>query len=388
MVSTLNALLSRNIPTVLAHNLVLAEMTLGKLVTMNEVDLNKLGLEDFHIQAIRDNRPSIPEETLRQVLEDSWRVCCVCTKRERDVVIHHIKEWSQGGTHDESNLAVLCLDDHHRTHLRGGLAKGGLTANEIRNAKEKWICRAKKLRDAYHSALLVPHQRSARWLWIHLDRLRALSQHQPLVRTDPIDEHTRFLLDNGFIDEAGHITAETQWNEALAKSSKDYAFDSSNCQRMAIYVSDVLGRLLHSLQVMDITDMLQDKELLKSYIKEGMFVFFRSQIDIQKNPEGFPKDDQWLQATVSMTDVRLVLCMNLWTSLSMTAKGTHLLREAERSVLAEVVSITTVGTKTRVDLTPLGISSDFLLRDPSQGAWVRGANNTDFKKRRKRAKVD
>jgi HNH endonuclease len=386
--STLNALLSRNIPRALATNLVLAKKTLGKLAKMNDTELKKLGLDDAHIEAVRDNRPSIPAATLRQVLDDSWRVCCICTRRERDVVIHHIKEWGQGGTHDESNLAVLCLDDHHRAHLSGGHAKAALTANEIRNAKEKWIRRVRKLRDAHHSALLAPHHQTVRWLWIHLDRLRALTESQPLLRNDAINAHTQFLLKNNFIDETGHIAAETKWNEVLGKSCKDYVFDSSNGQEMARYVSDVLARLLQRDPIMDITDMLEDREQLRSYIREGLLVFFRSHIDVQRNPPDFPNNGRWLQATVSRTDVKLTFTFDLWTSLSMTAMSTHLRMEAERSVVAEIVSISTVGTQTRVHLTPLGISPEFLPHDPSQGSWVKGANNEDFKKRLKRAKVD
>lgn len=382
--STLKSLLSRNIPRVLAKNLVIKKMTLGKLAAMDDSKLKILGLEDEHIYSIRERRPDIPVKTLRKVLEDSWDTCCVCTRRERDVVIHHIKEWGQGGTHDERNLAVLCLDDHHRAHLSGGHAKAILTETDIRSAKEKWIRRARKLRDSHHHALISPFHWGARWLWIHLDRLRILTRLQPVS----IDTDTQFLLENGFIDEAGCITAETQWNEVLAKHSKDYAFDSSNGQKMAMYVSRLLARLLQNFPVLDITDMLENRERMSSYIEAGQLVFFRSHIDVQKNPADFPQNGHWLQATVNRTDVRLTFTFDLWTSLSMTAKGTHLPTEAERSVVAEVVSVTTVGPQTRIQLTPLGISPDFLPHDPSQGAFVMGANNADFRERRKRAKVD
>lgn len=362
-------------------------MTLGHLAAMDHSELRTLGLEDVHIKAIRDNRPNIPDDTLRQVMEDSWHTCCVCTKRERDVLIHHIIEWSQGGTHAESNLTVLCLEDHHRAHLRGGHAKAALSEADIRQAKEMWIPRATKIRNNYQRSLLDPW-RSDRWLWIHLDRLRELTQLQPLLRTDPIDVDTQFLLKNGFIEENGHIATETQWTEALAKPCKHYAFDSSSGQKMAGYVSGVLARLLRSPPVMDITDMLDNPEQLRRYINAGQRVFFRSHLEVQRDPNGFPNNGRWIRSMVSKTDVRLEFTFDLWTSLSMTAMGTHLCIEAERSVVAEVVSVTTVGPQTRVHLTPLGISSNFLPHDPSQGAWVEGANNEDFRKRRKRAKVD
>lgn len=387
MTSTLRALLSRNIPLILANNLVLAKKTLGDLAKMNSKELQKLGLTDSHIASIRENRPIIPAETLKRLLEDSWQVCCVCNKRELGIVIHHIKEWSQGGTHDEANLAVLCLIDHDRAHLAGGHAKTALSAADIRQAKKRWVERAKKIRESYLGTLLSPHHRSARWIWIHLDRLRAMTKSKPLLRIEPIDSDTKFLLDNGFIEEAGHITIEANWIEVLGKPQKDYAFDSSNGQKMAIYVSDALDRLIQSSGVLDITDMLQDKGCLTSYVSAGMLVFFRSQIDILRDPNGYPKNDRWLQGTVNTNDVRLTFVFDLWTSLSMTSMRTHLPTEAERSVLGEIVSISTVGKQTRITITPLGISPDFLLHDPSQGSWVKGANNSNYKKRRQRAKM-
>ena len=385
MTSTLNALLSRNVPYVVARNLVLAKKTLGGLAKLDDKALKKLGLEADHIVAIRDSRPSIPAATLTRLLDEGWRTCCVCHKRERGIVVHHIIEWRDGGTHDEKNLAVLCLIDHERAHLSGGHTRTALSATDIRQAKQKWIVRAKKIRDSYDKALLSPHYRGARWFWIHLDRLRAMTANRPSLHREPPDSRTKFLLEHGFIEKTGHIAPEAQWTENLAKPRKHYAFDSGNAQEMAIYVSDVLGRFVRESGVLDITDMLHDKECLREYISDGMLIFFRSQVDIAANPEGYPADGRWLQGSVSTTDVRLTFVFDLWTSLSMTSKGTHLPAEAERSILAEVTAISTVGSKVRVSMTPLGISPDFLLHDPSQGDWVRGADNSDFKKRRRRA---
>jgi hypothetical protein len=387
MVSTLNALLSRNIPLVLAKNLVLAKKTLGGLAKMDDNELKKLGLEEAHIVAIRDDRPPIPTATLKRLFEESWRICCICHKRERGIVVHHIKEWRDRGTHDEDNLAVLCLIDHDRAHISGGLAKKSLAATDIREAKQKWIKQAKRIRDSYCAALLSPYNRQARWFWIHLDRLRAMTQNLSCLYIAPIDSHTKILFENGFIEEKGHIAPEDKWQEDLTKSKKYYVFDSSRAQKMAIYVSDVLGRLIQNSGVLDITDMMQDKDGLKSYVSNGMLVFFRSQIDILKNPDGYPNNARWLQGSVSTTDVRLTFVFDLWTSLSMTSMGTHLPEEAERSVIGEVTAISTVGSQTRVTITPLGISPNFLLHDPSQGAWVSGADNTDYKKRCQRAKM-
>lgn len=108
MTKTLNALLSRDIPIVLAQNLVIKKETIASLVRKSDAELTLLGLSTEHIVAIRDSgRPAIPNAVLRKVLDDSWRTCCVCHKPGRSIVLHHIKEWGKGGTHEEDNLAVL-----------------------------------------------------------------------------------------------------------------------------------------------------------------------------------------------------------------------------------------------------------------------------------------
>ena len=60
----------------------------------------------------------IPPLTAAKVLFASDRTCCVCRKRGKPVQIHHIDEVN--ANHDSANLAVLCLDCHTDTQIRGG----------------------------------------------------------------------------------------------------------------------------------------------------------------------------------------------------------------------------------------------------------------------------
>jgi 5-methylcytosine-specific restriction endonuclease McrA len=57
----------------------------------------------------------IPDAVRRQVLDRDNDQCVVCGTNWR-LELHHVVYRSQGGTHDESNLATLCQDCHRRIH--------------------------------------------------------------------------------------------------------------------------------------------------------------------------------------------------------------------------------------------------------------------------------
>jgi hypothetical protein len=379
MVTTLNALLSRDIPNIIAENLVAKKQTLASLNRKSDTELIDFGLLPKHIEAIRDTkRLAIPSGILRQVMEESWRICCVCHRSGRPIVVHHILEWSQGGTHAENNLAVLCLDDHDNAHLTGGLSLR-LTANAIRDSKKKWIARARKIRDVYEQKITSAHHRGVRWYWIHVWNLRAKIATLPNISVTLGEEFIKELREKKFIGSNGNINPDSMWIEELAKPKKSYLFDSSDAQSMAIYVSDLLGRFIANSAVLDITDMLTEKAVLLSYLSVGSLVYFRHQLEIQNGVS-------MVKATINKTDVRIEFAFDPWTSLNQTAHGIHVVADmAERSVVGEVSSIGSFGQQLRISVSPLGISPDFVLHDPAQGDWVKGVNNADHRTRRKRA---
>ncbi|WP_159875951.1 HNH endonuclease signature motif containing protein [Aquitalea denitrificans] len=379
MTTTLDALLSRNISNVIAQNLVAKKETISSLLQKTDAELIALGLSANHISAIRDsNRPAIPVAVLRKVLDDSWRTCCVCHKPGRPIVVHHIKAWGNGGTHDEDNLVILCLEHHDEAHRIGGLSLK-LTPDAIRTAKKKWISSSKKIRKSYEERLLNPHHRSTRWYWIHVDNLRDKTARSPSLGSNLSNEHINELKKNNFIDSNGNINPDSIWKECLGKPIKNYLFDSSEAQLMGIYISDLLGRFIDSSSVLDITEMLGDKDILENYLAVGSLIYFRHRLEIKKN---FPL----VQANIYKTDIHIEFHFNLWTSLNQTAHGIHTVANmAERSVVGEISSIGRKGDQLHICISPLGISPDFILHDPAQGSWVQGVNNSDYRARRKRA---
>lgn len=381
MTHTLRALLSRDFPYPLAANLIAKGETISSLARRSDKALMILGLSGKDIESIRDRgRPPIPAAILRKVLEDSWRTCCVCRKPDKPIVVHHIEEWANGGRHEETNLVVLCLEDHDKAHTKAALSLN-LSANDIRAAKATWIHRAAMLRDNYHKALLNPGGRSARWYWIHVDKLRQKTFQNKSLSSDLGREYVEELIKTDFITTSGKINPDAMWKEGVKKSKKMFLFDSSPAQLMALYVSDVLGRLVLNSPILDLSGMLADSVALDRYLSRGSLVYFRDQVEIDD------KLGQLIHARISNTGVRLQFAFDPWMSLNHSAKGVHLPMEVERSVIGEVDSVVWQGKQLRIQISPLGISPDFVIHRPAQGGFVKGANNEGLKSRQKSAGV-
>jgi hypothetical protein len=80
-------------------------------------------------------RNEIPAELAARVLFLSNRICCVCRKRRKPIQIHHLDEDPSNSR--EENLAVLCLECHHDTQIRGGFSRR-LDALQIVLFRDQW----------------------------------------------------------------------------------------------------------------------------------------------------------------------------------------------------------------------------------------------------------
>jgi len=78
----------------------------------------------------------IPKHIADKVLVESRHQCCICEGTE--VQVHHIIPQEEGGTSDEENLIVLCLNCHSRAHRKGGLGRR-ITPKQLKEYKRRWI---------------------------------------------------------------------------------------------------------------------------------------------------------------------------------------------------------------------------------------------------------
>jgi len=99
---------------------------------------------DGHQPQMTKPRTPIPDDISAEVMFLHDRTCCVCHQRELAVQIHHIDE--DPTNHTVSNLAVLCLEHHEQTQVRGGFAKK-LKAADVVRSRDDWIRRVRDRRD-------------------------------------------------------------------------------------------------------------------------------------------------------------------------------------------------------------------------------------------------
>jgi len=86
----------------------------------------------------------IPNDLAIEVLYASNRTCCVCGERGKIIQIHHIDENPSNNVFE--NLAVLCLECHHNTQIKGGFGRT-LNVPLVIKYRDKWLDRVKRRRN-------------------------------------------------------------------------------------------------------------------------------------------------------------------------------------------------------------------------------------------------
>ena len=81
-------------------------------------------------------RPPIPDDLAAKVLFASDRTCCVCKDRGKPIQIHHID--GNPSNNAVENLAVLCLDCHNETQIKGGFGRQ-LIPSVATKYRDEWL---------------------------------------------------------------------------------------------------------------------------------------------------------------------------------------------------------------------------------------------------------
>ena len=93
----------------------------------------------------KKQRVEIPKKLKGQVLFASDRTCCVCRVKGKPTQIHHLDENPANNVFE--NLAVLCLDCHTQTQIRGGF-HNKLDAEQVQLYRDDWLIQVSKTRAA------------------------------------------------------------------------------------------------------------------------------------------------------------------------------------------------------------------------------------------------
>lgn len=89
-------------------------------------------------------RIPIPADLAAEVSFAADRTCCVCRERGKATQIHHIDGKPNHNTFE--NLAVLCLDCHNQTQIKGGFGRK-LDASSVTKFRDEWLQEVKLRRD-------------------------------------------------------------------------------------------------------------------------------------------------------------------------------------------------------------------------------------------------
>ena len=90
------------------------------------------------------HRVKIPDDLAASVKFASNSTCCICRERGKSFQIHHID--GDPSNNEFDNLAVLCLEDHNRTHSKGSFARQ-LDSYEIVKYRDDWNDRVRRRRN-------------------------------------------------------------------------------------------------------------------------------------------------------------------------------------------------------------------------------------------------
>jgi len=77
----------------------------------------------------------IPDDLVAQVQFLSDRTCCICRIPNRGIQVHHID--GNESNNDIDNLAVLCLECHCKTQIKGGFVRR-LTPDVVKLYNKSW----------------------------------------------------------------------------------------------------------------------------------------------------------------------------------------------------------------------------------------------------------
>ncbi|QPF85973.1 HNH endonuclease [Bradyrhizobium genosp. L] len=132
-------------------------------------------------------RTPISNEIAADIMFRHDRTCCVCNAPGKSVQIHHIDE--NPSNHDPDNLAVLCLEHHEQTQVRGGFGRK-LRDVDVRRHREDWLRRIAERRAAADKivvermALGAPEADSPHWTRPTDEALATILNTLPIIYED------------------------------------------------------------------------------------------------------------------------------------------------------------------------------------------------------------
>ena len=353
--NTINALIGRGIDTVLAQNLSANNYTLGILKQKTQQELTDLGLNEEQASLLlTEPRSPIPENIVNILLYKNKRTCCICRDPNKSVVIHHIKEWHVSHSHNESNLAVLCLEHHNEAHTAQGLSQN-LSESELRLAKKNWEHDSSIL-DMKNIFQLKHASEYANWGWINIPRLFEFILNKKQALEVANLNVLKILEDGNVIDDRYILKPEEEWNY---KSSGYYFINFGEGMYIAHYLSSVIEQVFSNIPLVDITEGIRNVSWLKSMVTPNTFITAQLPFYFTDHVQSENHKDIVRKAYYRGHGVRLEYTYQRWYSLSSSAMSSWMMGHQTQTIIGIVRSIVEENGELVINISCLAAGSYF-----------------------------
>ena len=312
---TLKALMERGLDSDTSSTLVRDGFTVNSLKQLSQEELVSLGVpEHVATDLLSESRPPIPPATLEKLLYESRWTCCVCTKPDRPVIVHHIVEWAESRSHDETNLVVLCVEHHDAAHTKHALSQN-LTPKLIATMKEKWIAEARVL--GLRSSIQMSWFRSGVWDYFNHKRLNELFLKRGLdVETQ---QHYDWLRSHNIITDRGVLIWPLQ-SADLRDARCLYLLDAEVADRLQGFQESKLAALLDTVPLRRIEGSSPGMASLAG----GNFVAWIGKYRFKRASTATAGVEQPRNVQLVSSDINLHFTINAWEALSSSALDCHL----------------------------------------------------------------
>lgn len=339
------ALFSRGVYSKLSQDLIDSGYNLASLSKLTKEELTNLGLPSTAIKNIHAYRPRVPASVYNSLLFKSRWTCCVCRGSDKEIILHHIKEWAESRDHSENNLVVLCLHCHGKAHSSHQLSLN-LGEKQLKSAKKKWECEV-SASDARNLAVESKTQDNSH-CWYHVNHQRLFAAAKDAgVDFQDIPTYSN-MLNSGLVDGDGFLTLNHLTNEK-------HAYAHGNSMLQYEYVREIISRYLSIVSLDNVSDFL-DYGSIRHRIRQGDTIFLQGAFtfkDKAKKDEGLGQERKIRR---KLGKIEFVSVIDGWDSTSTSAWGCWLKGRQSAGALLKIRSINHNNNRIKFKCTTLAIA--------------------------------
>jgi hypothetical protein len=342
--STEKALISRGVSSELASDLFKKGLTFAAIRSMSIDELSNHGVPEHVGRKIQIGRPPIPPAVLLKLLLDNKWTCCVCRNSTKPVVIHHIRAWATSKSHDETNLCVLCADDHVKAHTQSELAQN-LTPEKLQSAKREWESKAKHDDSAViRTAAQTNHEY---WYFFNLLRLEEIAAREQVnIKSLPRYSEAKSA---GILTKDGSLIPES--------STSAYAYSGRYAQLRYWYAKDLFFKILENISIENVSDRLDRSDIGNTIITNDL-IFVQGRHSFQNDSKTTRGPGQEVRGSRAANSIRVEYSFDRWYATSSSAHSNWLSKKVSVGSFCRVGSICREDNKIVLKCTVLAICQE------------------------------